>query len=161
MRLLISRSGIYIRNLEIVLVDFLLRRTGNLVEIVAALLVASVSKITSGHGAEQERDTYKDSTNFYSGVFLIFSIFHFVLPEPFFLHFPRLCLRSAASPQYESAQDYFVLLMFFIVQTACWFVFVTVLFNLMIYLARWYWEKLQHAINAEHHPIIHDTTTAL
>ncbi|XP_063722868.1 transmembrane protein 179B-like isoform X2 [Symsagittifera roscoffensis] len=46
-------------------------------------------------------------------------------------------------------------------KTACWFVFVTVLFNLMIYLARWYWEKLQHAINAEHHPIIHDTTTAL
>ena len=54
MKLLNNRSAIQIRNIQLVyfLVEFLLHNISNLIETVAAILLASVSKITSVRGAD-------------------------------------------------------------------------------------------------------------
>ncbi|XP_075254981.1 uncharacterized protein LOC142346450 isoform X2 [Convolutriloba macropyga] len=43
-------------------------------------------------------------------------------------------------------------------KTSCWFVFSTVLLNLFVFMARWYCEKLNNAVQ-EHQPIIDSSST--
>ena len=82
------------------MVEFFLHRIGNLIETAAALLMAGVSKIASGHEADV-RKCYSQALqkSFSRCLFNLFLIsLCFACLETFFLHFPRLCLRSAASP---------------------------------------------------------------
>ena len=61
------------------LVEFLPHNNGNLIETVAALLEASVSKIASGRGADVRILCFY-TQRFFHCVRLIFSLFHFALP---------------------------------------------------------------------------------
>ena len=51
-RLLINRSDLQFRNIKIVLLFCSIHNIGNLIETVAALLVASVRRVTSGRGED-------------------------------------------------------------------------------------------------------------
>ena len=82
------------------MVEFFLHRIGNLIETAAALLVDSVGKIASGHEADV-RMCYSQALqkSFSKCLYNFFLIsLCFACLGILFLHFPRLCLRSAASP---------------------------------------------------------------